>query len=77
MGELLEASGRGISRAGLPLAVLASANSIPRELRRREEEQKWAFTKEPSNLATAPDTERLGDLPKVMKLTRWDAGAGI
>lgn len=77
MEEPLEASGTGISSAGLPLAMLASANSIPRELRRREEKQKWAFTEQPPNLAKAPDTERLGDLPKVMKLTRWYAGAGI
>lgn len=77
MEEPLEASGTGISSAGLPPAMLASANSIPRGLRRREEEQKWAFTEQPPNLAKAPDTERLGDLPEVMKLTRWDVGAGI
>lgn len=71
MEEPLEASGTGISSAGLPLAMLASTNSIPRELRRREEEQKWAFTEQPPNLAKTPDTERLGDLLKVMKLSRW------
>lgn len=43
MGETLEASETGISRAGLALAVLGSANSIPRESRRREEKEKWAF----------------------------------
>lgn len=76
MEEPLEASGTGISSADLSLAMLASANSDPRKLRRREE-QKWAFTGQPPNLAKALDTERLGDLPKVMKLTRCDAGAGI
>lgn len=65
------ASGIGISRVDLILAMLESPNSIPGKPRRRQKGQRQAFYKQSLNLAKALDTERLGNLLKVMKLARW------